>query len=348
MIRATVIGHFGENQSSSDGQTIKTRSITEALEKKLGCDNVSRIDTHGGMKTLLHAHKIVETAFRESENVIILPAENGLRVFAPLCALHKRKHSNVKLHYIVIGGWLPQFLKKNRFLIMSLSKFDGIYVETSTMKRMLDEIGLQNIIVMPNCKNLEVLSEDKLVYSLCEPLKLCTFSRIMKEKGIEDAVSAVVSVNNSYGRIVYELDLYGQIAQNQIDWFEHLRNKFPDYVKYRGVISYEKSVDTLKEYYALLFPTHFYTEGIPGTIIDAFSAGVPVIASKWQNYNDLIEDNVTGIGYDYEQENGLINVLTMLAEKPETLHQMKAKCLISAQKYMPENAINILFWGNFL
>jgi hypothetical protein len=53
----------------------------------------------------------------------------------------------------------------------------------------------------------------------------------------------------------------------------------------------------LKDYFALLFPTHFYTEGIPGTVIDAYAAGIPVISAKWESYSDVIDEGVTGIGY---------------------------------------------------
>lgn len=41
-----------------------------------------------------------------------------------------------------------------------------------------------------------------------EPLRLCTFSRVMKEKGIEDAVNAVEAVNEYFGRLVYTLDIW--------------------------------------------------------------------------------------------------------------------------------------------
>ena len=41
-----------------------------------------------------------------------------------------------------------------------------------------------------------------------KPLPLCTFSRVMKEKGIEDAVYAVRTVNEHFGRTVYTLDIY--------------------------------------------------------------------------------------------------------------------------------------------
>ena len=54
--------------------------------------------------------------------------------------------------------------------------------------------------------------------------------------------------------------------------------------RYCGIKDPKDSVKTLKNYFALVFPTRFYTEGIPGTIIDAYYAGVPVIASKWESF----------------------------------------------------------------
>jgi hypothetical protein len=46
-----------------------------------------------------------------------------------------------------------------------------------------------------------------------------------------------------------------------------------DTCKYCGIIDSHKSVDALKSYLALLFPTHWKHEGIPGTVIDALSVG---------------------------------------------------------------------------
>ena len=55
------------------------------------------------------------------------------------------------------------------------------------------------------------------------------------------------------------------------DWLETLRKKFPDYISYCGLISFEKSVETLKEYFALLLPTYYEGEGFAGTLIGAYS-----------------------------------------------------------------------------
>jgi glycosyltransferase involved in cell wall biosynthesis len=209
----------------------------------------------------------------------------------------------------VIGGWLPEFLQKRKFLANILKKFDGIYVETNTMRTALEAQGFTNVFVMPNCKNLQILSEDELVYSDGAPLKLCTFSRVVREKGIEDAINAVRAVNETIGKTVYTLDIYGQVDATQTEWFDELQKSFPEYVSYKGCVDANKSVEVLKYYFALLFPTHYYTEGIPGTIIDAYAAGVPVISARWESFADIIDEKLTGIGYDFGNKQDLIHKL---------------------------------------
>jgi glycosyltransferase involved in cell wall biosynthesis len=166
------------------------------------------------------------------------------------------------------------------------------------MKSDLENRGFTNIYVMPNCKDLKILSVDELIYSNNEPYKLCTFSRVMKEKGIEDAIYVVKSINEKLGRVAYVLDIYGQVDKEYEECFKKLCNGFPPYIKYGGLIQFDKSVEVLKNYFLLLFPTHFTTEGIPGTIIDAYFAGLPIICAKWNNYHEIIDDGKTGIGYE--------------------------------------------------
>ena len=189
-----MVGHFAEGKNLLNGQTIKTKILTSELERSLGEDEIYKIDTHGGAKVLLKMPFVLFGALKKSKNVIILPAHNGIKVIAPLL-LFFNKFYHRKLHYSVIGGWLPKFLKTRKQLTNVLKKFDSIYVETTTMKKALEEIGFNNICVIPNCKDLKILSEDELSYQNSEPYKLCTFSRVVKEKGIEDAVRAVEKIN---------------------------------------------------------------------------------------------------------------------------------------------------------
>lgn len=340
MKKVCVIGHFGFGKEMLNGQTIKTKIITAELEKQLGCEQIVKVDTHGGARALPRVMIQMAEGFRSCENIIILPAQNGVRVFAPLCVAFHKLYQR-KLHYVVIGGWLGNLLEANPRLLKALASFTAIYVETRTMKQDLEKRGLRNLCILPNFKDIPILTEDELVYPTGEPYRLCTFSRVMKEKGIEDAVEAVKAVNEKYGRTVYTLDIYGQVDTEQTKWFEDLKASFPDYVRYKGLVAYDKSVEVLKDYFALLFPTRFYTEGIPGTIIDAYAAGVPVISAKWESFADVVEDGITGIGYEFGISNELLQILCEIAERPTIVLEKKIFCIDNAKRFTPSSVMQI-------
>ena len=193
---------------------------------------------------------------------------------------------------------------------------------------------------MNNFKKLEILKEENLPHISKRPFHFCTFSRVMKEKGIEDAVNTVKRINDEMGRIECSLDIYGQVDENQISWFENLKRDFPNYISYKGSIPYDKSVEVIKSYYAVLFPTKYYTEGIPGTVLDAYAAGVPVICSKWESFGDVVDDDKTGWGDDFFDENGLYNAIVKILKMNQTRYfEIKKNCLRKAYFYKPENGI---------
>lgn len=341
MKRVSVIGHFAMGRQYLNGQTIKTKIVTGELERVLGAEQVVTFDTHGGKKTLLKAPFQVLAALKNSANVVILPAKNGLRIYAPLLAGFRKLFGNRKLHYAVIGGWLPQFLETRAWLAKVLKGFDCIYVETQTMKAALEQQGFSNIYVTPNCKDLTILTESELFYPTAEPYRLCTFSRVMREKGIEDAVEAVKTVNEAVGRQVFSLDIYGQIDANQTEWFENLQKEFPEFIRYGGMVPFDKSVEVLKAYFALVFPTYYEGEGFAGTLIDAFSAGVPVIASDWKYNPEIVNDRV-GFLYPTRDREVLANVLMQIAGNPELILSKKQACLTEAEKYRIDQALRVL------
>ena len=338
-----IIGHFGFGLNLLNGQTIKAKTIANALEKKIGESNISKIDTHGGLIAYIRLPVLIICALLKAKNVVILPAHNGVKIISPMLKLLNYPFKR-SLHYVVVGGWLPELVEKKEGLKRCLKSYTGIYVETNTMKEALEKQGFRNVFVMPNCKDIKILNDDELIYNIGEPFSLCTFSRVMPEKGIEYAINAVKNVNDSYQRIVYRLDIYGQIEEDQKGWFNVICKSFPEYVHYCGKVDYSNTVETIKNYFALLFPTRFYTEGIPGTIIDALAAGVPVISSKWESFSDIIDDNATGIGYSFEKPEEIENILVQLAENPDKANRMKINCIKKAKDYSTEKAINIL-WG---
>lgn len=341
MKKACVIGHFGFGENLLNGQTIKTKNVTQELEIHFGEEKILKIDTHGGVKLLPNIILKMIKAFRSCENIIIFPAHNGVRIFVPLCniinILFRRK-----LHYVVIGGWLPSFIRSRGMLKFGLKFFAGIYVETSTMKRALEDLGLKNVEILKNFKTFKALSNIKLDCAYNKPYQICTFSRVMKEKGIEDIVDAVISINNKNKDEIYKLDIYGQVDVSQEEWFEKLRKSFPNYISYKGAVPSDKSVEILKKYFLLIFPTRFFTEGIPGTILDAYAAGVPVVSSRWESFFDVVDDGYTGIGYEFGDIDALTNILEQISYNPDTIIEKKYNCLKKANEYVPGVALSSL------
>lgn len=292
MYKVSVCGHFGQNEELLNGQTIKTKNIYNALVDTYGKNEINIIDSHNWKERPIKFLFKCVNGIRKSNNVIMLPAHNGVKVFVPLFTninyFYKRK-----IVYIVIGGWLPEFLENRKILLKKMKRINKIFVETRLMKSKLNEMGLKNVEILPNFKDIEPIKENELKIEFNKPYKLCTFSRVMKEKGIEDAIEVVKQINEEQQEIMYTLDIYGQIDKNYEDRFNEIMKNVPDYIQYKGCIDSNKSVETIKNYYFLLFPTKFKTEGIPGTIIDAYFAGVPVISAEWENANEIIDDGVT-------------------------------------------------------
>ena len=335
-----IIGCFADGLELLNGQTIKTKIVYQELERVFGADEIIKIDTYGGIKTLLKTPAYVLKALFNSKKIIILPAQNGLRVIVPILVLLNLFFRR-EIYYDVIGGWLPSFLKERVWLNFFLKKINAIFVETNSMKRQLVIQGYKNVEVLPNCKKLRILNLYNVKNVNRKPYKLCTFSRVMREKGVEEAVRAVQELNEQLQEEFCVLDIYGQVDLNQKKWFNQLKSNFPNYIKYKGVVPFSQSIDVLKNYDALLFPTYYEGEGFAGTIIDAYAAGLPVIASDWKYNSEIIKNDVTGKIVPVHDIQQLKQAIKSIDSNNEKWNMMRKKCVQEAKKYLPENAMKI-------
>lgn len=334
-MKIAIIGHFAKwDKNIVDGQTTKTRNLFYLLKKEM---EISSIDTFNWKKHPLSLIRQIIKHCKEGYSFIILPASNGVKIFPRLLLLFKRKYKNIKIYYSVIGGWLPKLLKSNKRLTKTISKLNGVWVETKTMEKQLIELGLENVSLINNYKDLAPLSQNDFhSNTTMKTPHFIIFSRICEKKGVSDAIIAIKNVIKEL-KIDIKLDIYGPISNEYKKDFNTLLSS-SDFVSYKGIVDSNKSVDIIKNYYMLIFPTKFYTEGTPGTIIDAFFAGVPVIASKWESYLDVI-NNETSITYEFNSLNGLTESIKFAISNTEMIISMKENCLREAQKYTKEEIL---------
>lgn len=338
MKKIAVLGHFAFGKDGSNGQTIKTKIIADTLRDLYGDESISRFDTSGKVKFLISLPFMLLKILSHYRNVLILPAYKGILIIAPLLWMlnllfHRR------LHYIVIGGWLPEYTETFPWLKAILKRYDYIYVETWLMADAMTKAGFKNIKIMPNFKPLKIV-DDTSYHINQSPLKLCTFSRVRKDKGIADAVQAVRICNEKAGRTIYTLDIYGKVEED--DWFRNLMDSQPEYIKYKGIVPYDESVEVLRHYFALVFPTFYSGEGFPGTIIDAYASAVPVIGSDWKSVSYIVKEGLTGLLFPAGDIHKLEEILEKVSENPEILLNMRSNCKQEAHLYEPKKVISIL------
>lgn len=224
-----------------------------------------------------------------------------------------------------------------------ISSFKANWVESKKIAQKLNELGVDNASYLPNFKCIKQLDVSELENYSKEPYRFCMFSRVMPEKGVEDAMRAIRHVNETIGRLVATLDIYGPVEDTYSERFQWaLKNMGGGGTKYCGVVSPNNSVTALKDYYMLLFPTYWNGEGMPGTIIDALSAGLPIVARRWKFCDDMIDDMCTGLVYEFDQPEKLEEKIRFAIMNPDVIANMKRKCLDKALEYSEDCVMKLI------
>lgn len=334
-MKIAILGHFASGAKKCNGQTIKTLALQNAFEKYTDVQ-LENIDTYNWKKRPLKLIALIKQAMKNNDAIIMLPAHNGVQVFARLLVRLNKKYK-IKLYYDVIGGWLSEMLQHKKSLNKALMQFDGILLETQKMYKEMQTLGYENLFLLPNFKDIEPVECDKKSIYSENTKKLCTFSRVVEVKGISDIINAAQKLNVKYN---FVLDIYGPIDENYKEKFEDLLSEEKGFVNYCGVAKPDESVKIISGYYALAFPTKYTGEGIPGTIIDSFYSGTPIVASKWNSYSDMLDDSVA-IGYAFGNNgNDLEKALEQMLNLGEKEYlQMSKNCYNRSNDYNTKTQI---------
>lgn len=338
--KIAVIGHFGGNKEFYDGQTVKTKILCSELQEATEW-KIKKVDTY--FKSVKPIRLLIKSIWTllTTKRVIVLLSGNGMKFYFPILSLFS-KIFKTKVFHDVVGGNIDKIIENNPKFLKYLNSFKENWVETENLRKKVESIGIKNARVIPNFKRLDVVNVEDIQKEHSEPFKFCTFSRVMKEKGIADAVQVVQEINNDYGRMVCSLDIYGKVDDEYKEDFERLMSEASDAITYRGVVPFAESVDAIRDKYALLFPTFWRGEGFPGTIVDAYSAGLPVIATDWNCNSEIVIDKITGILYPNGEQNTLKDSIEYFIKNIEKIREMRFNCINEARKYQPDEHIGYI------
>lgn len=330
-----IIGHFGGNENFSDGQTIKTKILYNELKKSTNWE-IIKVDTYYKKNNPIKLLKDTLLCLFSAKDIIVLLSGNGMKFYFPLLYFFS-KYFHKKVYHDVIGGNLDKYIEKYPNFRKYLNSFEVNWVETEGLKKKILNQKVTNCEVIPNFKRLNIIKKVNL--EINEPYKFCIFSRIMKEKGVEDAINTIKKINHKNKRKVCILDLYGNIDKNYESRFNELTKTFGEEISYKGIVPYNESSVILKNYFALLFPTYWDGEGFPGTIVDAFSAGIPVLASDWNCNKEIVSNKEDGIIYPNDEIKDLEEAIEWLIKNKNQMEVLKKNCIEKAENYQPDKYI---------
>ena len=272
------------------------------------------------------------------EKLCLLPAYNNLKYIYPILSFLSVIF-RYDLYLFTIGGRLHIYLKSLPVHRWMLRKTKCIFNETHMLGNYLHEMyGYTNL---EYCPNVKFVSYNPKKHHTEGKLHLVFLARIILEKGI-DTIFGYADWLLKQGRSNVRIDFYGMISPKDKEYFESHVAKY-NFLHYKGVLRQLDIPKTLEQYDAMLFPTHYPTEGIPGSILDAYIAGIPVIASDWVYARELISDGETGIIVPFENNQMDFNqACENLLQNPEKLDNMKDCAKRRAMEYNAVSAKRIL------
>lgn len=323
MKKILYIATTADNRNRLDGETIKCRLLRDYLNDIEKIQVVS-IDTDNWKK---HIFKLVVSIlfyFFQCDEIIVSSADKGAHIVLDFFRKIKCKK---KVYYFVIGGSLFRNIKEKKWNLNTYKRLKQIYVEANTLKEDLNNLGINNVKVLNNFRNPKKF---KNCYKKTDNVKFVYFGRVIKQKGIEEAIQLINRLNKE--NIKCSLDIYGQCTD---DYLKVIKKQFSSAIKYHGEIvpDNQHEYEILSQYDIFIFPTEYPGECLPGALIDCYIAGLAVVASNWKYAKEYILNNENGVIFEYQNYEDMYKKVTKMISSRK-IEKFKIKSKELSKKYM--------------
>ena len=224
----------------------------------------------------------------KSDIVFLNVSQGGTQTLGPLCFIFTRI-LNKKFVFRPFGGSLKDYYvkysKPQKWIFdNTILKADIFFLQTHELIQYFTALGGEGkILHLPTSRDEP--QESLIPKSKAFKKRFVFMGHIKESKGLNDILEAIEQLDDSY-----TIHLYGPIKEAA---YEALATAADS--PYKGLLKKEEVHETLSQYDVLLLPTYFSGEGYPGAIIEGYSLGLPVIASRWKAIPEIVEENKTGL-----------------------------------------------------
>lgn len=280
------IGGVDKGHTPTNGETMKNQLYLDRFEEFF--DIIHVIDTHNWKHRPWVFLQIPLYVLSFPHAKIFLSINRGLS----LCRLLYYIGQSKRTYCSVVGGNLLEVLEKKQNYLPSIRNLRGIFVQGRKMAETLkNQYRIPNAVYVPNAKPYYAITP-----ATCAPaasvLQFVFLSRLHPDKGIDLILRCAERLDREGFGNKFRIDFYGKPATSDYEQEFRKRIETLENVSYSGVLNLKEEAGyrTLCRYDMMLFPTYWYGEGFPGIVIDAYIAGVPLIASDWNMNTEVITE----------------------------------------------------------
>ena len=338
MKKILLIGNLCFGEESHNGQTTKSRDYYYYLTERYGAENVVALDTSCWRKKIFASYFRLFKLLKTVDSVVMMLGVNAAKYILPVVTRLKKKYG-YSIFWPIVGGSLLYDVKAQKKLVPKFKKIDAIFFETKIMTEFFSNKNTRVYYAPVFTKRALNKGFDPTVNN--GVLRLCTYSRVCKEKGISSAVEAVKAINKDTVRCT--LDIFGEPYPDYRDELDELTKGTENFIFKNDYLNGDGVIDILSEYDAMLFPTYYSGEGFPIGVVECLTGGVPVIASDWHYNSEIIQHGKTGFIFDLNDGNGLIDCINTILNDRALLLEMKKNAREYSDLFRPESVLKNLF-----
>lgn len=326
------VGWVNQGKPPVDGETTKNQILIAEIKK------YCRVTVLDFYKKNCHPWVFLQAlwAFVSQPKATIIFSTSAKNIYGIL-KLFKVLGLRRNIIHWVIGGAFADNVQKGIFRADVFGIAKHTLVESPLMVTQLKECGIKGVRQIYNCKPIPyypAIRQPKGVF------RFVFLSRIMPEKGCGDILEAARQMNSQGLAERFSIDFYGKIDDGYKPVFETALASLPN-VHYAGYLDLTQPAgyDRLAEYDVMLFPTYWKGEGFAGAFIDAFIAGLPLIASEWAHNRQFLREGETALFIPVHDVQALVRKMQECIEGRVDVLRMKNFCQTEAKKYCTSNVI---------
>ncbi len=301
------------------GASISFESLTKALRRRNDVQ-VSVVNTvgvrgrgPGVAAALVRLVGELRRGLREADVFVLHVATSALHSMGPLCAILAQGSRTPLVIRKFAGTEVRAFGPVRAGLSRwALGRASLYLAQTKHLVEEARASGIEHVQWFPNSRVMPVLPSDSDDSRVCR--RFVYVGHVRTGKGIPEILDAAERFGDDVS-----VDLYGPLS------FDIDSTAFVGLarVRYRGVLEPPDVAGRLGDYDALLLPTRFATEGYPGAILEAYGAGLPVIATPLGAIPEIVDDS-TGLTIAAGDADALYCAMRALRDDPALCARLRA------------------------